>query len=122
MPRLPHVSRVLPLTFRLMLAAMLAVIGLHAVPDQPLPAQVSHGSAFSAGTVEVSLLARRVATGEAKPVAAPVPLPRIPVAEPVAIVSDAHPRTTWPAHPQTGPPALRLGRGDPPPRAPPALS
>ena len=78
-------SRVLPLTFRLMLAAMLAVIGLHAVPDQPLPAQVSHGSAFSAGTVEVSLLARRVAPGEARPIAAPVPLPLDPAAEPVDI-------------------------------------
>ena len=115
-------SRVLPLTFRLMLAAMLAVIGLHAVPDQPLPAQVSHGSAFSAGTVEVSLLARRVAPGEARPIAAPVPLPLDPAAEPVDIDSAPQASDAWPAHPQTGPPALRLGRGDPPPRAPPALS
>lgn len=115
-------SRVLPLTFRLMLAAMLAVIGLHAVPDQPLPAQVSHGSAFSAGTVEVSLLARRVAPGEARPVAAPVPLPLVPIAEPILSVSSLQPSGAWPAHPQTGPPVLRAGRGDPPPRAPPALS
>jgi len=105
-----------------MLAAMLAVIGLHAVPDQPLPAQVSHGSAFSAGTVEVSLLVRRVAPGEARPIAAPVPLPLIPAAEPVLSDSSLQPSEAWLAHPQTGPPLSRLGRGDPPPRAPPYLS
>jgi hypothetical protein len=115
------VNRALPLTFRLMVAAMLAVVGLYAVPDQPLPTYAAHGSAFSAGTVEVSLVARRAAPGEAKPIAAPVPLPLVRT-ESQSAVSRIHPADAWPAHPQTGPPTLRFGRGDPPPRAPPAWS
>jgi len=107
--------------FRLALAALLAAIGLQAIPAHALPMRLDHGSAFSASTEEVSLSARRAGVGEIRLAPTPLPAPRpAVVTEPVAIEEGDAP---WPGAWATGPPLrpVPLVQGSAP-RAPPAAS
>ena len=114
-------GRHLFLSVRLWAAAMLAVIGLQAIPVHSLPQQPTSGSAFSASTQEVALAARRAGVAEVR--LAPVPVPHPPTE--VVRDNESAPLTPegWPANRQTGPPLRPLPlRGGPTPRGPPALT
>ncbi|WP_346031655.1 hypothetical protein [Erythrobacter westpacificensis] len=106
---------------RAVLLAMLCVIALHAIPTGPLPGYVERGgSAFSASTSEVSLVAREDAEIVLKVVPAPTP-DVVPASQPLAQVAEG-PAYFWPGKYQTAPP---LPWPMPPaanPRRPPALS
>ena len=114
-------DRHLFLSLRLWAAAMLAVIGLQAIPTHSLPERLMQGSAFSASTQEVSLAARRAGVAEIR--LAPAPVPRPPTEQVSEDESLAIAPTTWPAHRQTGPPLRPLPlRGGSAPRGPPVLT
>ena len=108
------------LSLRLWAAAMLAVIGLQAIPTTALPTHVTHGSAFSASTQELSLGARRVEAGEVQVAPQPQPLPHLPALPVERLLVAAESADPWPAHRQTGPPARPIPLyGGATPRAPP---
>lgn len=114
-------SRSLLLSLRLWAAAMIAVIGLQAIPAQALPDQPTHGSAFSASTVDVALAAREVAADEVAIDPAPVPHPPEAIADHAPVQHAL--QTAWRAHRQTGPPLRPTPlRGGPTPRGPPLLT
>ena len=75
-------DRHLFLSLRLWAAAMLAVIGLQAIPVHSLPERPTQGSAFSASTVDVALAAREVAANEVA--LDPVPEPHHPAVIPIS--------------------------------------
>jgi hypothetical protein len=114
-------DRHLFLSLRLWAAAMLAVIGLQAIPVHSLPERPTQGSAFSASTVDVALAAREVAANEIA--LDPVPEPHHPAVIPISAPVQPALQSAWRAHRQTGPPLrpepLRSGPG---PRAPPLQS
>jgi hypothetical protein len=104
--------------FRVLIALMLAVIGLQATPAQPLPNRPIHGSAFSASTADTALPVTREWAKELK-VAAIAP-PARPSAPTPALAAAAIPAQVWPDNRQTGPPLReRPPRGTRSPRAPP---
>ena len=74
------------LRVRLILAAIIAVILLHAMPAAALPHHREHGSAFSASTSEVALLVRQDSVEKLKIGRHPLPLPIIDALAPVAIL------------------------------------
>ncbi|MFN6934465.1 MAG: hypothetical protein ACK4NZ_04870 [Tsuneonella sp.] len=114
-------SRSLLLSLRLWAAAMIAVIGLQAIPAQALPDQPTHGSAFSASTVDVALAAREVAVDEVAIDPAPVPHPAEAIANHASVQRAL--QSAWGTHRQTGPPLRPLPlRGGPTPRGPPLLT
>lgn len=111
------------LSLRLWAAAMLAVIGLQAIPTTALPTHVTHGSAFNASTQEQSLGARRAEAGEVQVAPQPQPLPQLPVLPIERLRDSAEDAAPWPANRQTGPPARPIPLyGGATPRAPPVLN
>ena len=86
-----------------------------------LPTHVTHGSAFSASTQDLSLGARRAEADDVQVAPQPQPLPHLPPALPVEqLLVAAESPASWPAHRQTGPPARPIPlHGDAAPRAPP---
>ena len=114
-------DRHLFLSLRLWAAAMLAVIGLQAIPVHSLPERPTQGSAFNASTVDVALAAREVAAHEVA--LDPAPEPHHPAVMPISAPVQPALQSAWRAHRQTGPPLrpepLRSG---PSPRAPPLQS
>lgn len=109
------------LPLRLWAVAMLAVIGLQAIPTTALPTHVTHGSAFSASTQELSLGARRADAGEVQVAQQPIPHPPVLPVERLLVAAERP--APWPAHRQTGPPARPVPLdGGATPRAPPVLN
>lgn len=114
-------NRHLLLSLRLWAAAMLAVVGLQAIPVHSLPEQPTHGSAFSASTQEVSLAARRAGVSEVR--MAPAPDPCLPVEQMYDSSAQFLTVPVRPANRQTGPPVRPLPLcGGPTPRGPPVLT
>ena len=117
-------ARLFPLTFRMAILAVLAVIGLQAMPERPLPVTPYDGSAFSADTAQVTLSPRAGVGSELRALPAPTPpvepvsgvlkrlAPSIVTARPL----DHFYRATAP------PPPSRIALGDPSRRGPPLPS
>ncbi|MFC3101724.1 hypothetical protein [Altererythrobacter lauratis] len=61
--------------WRLIAALLLAVIAMQAVPSTALPIDRTHGSAFSAGTLDVSLAPRQHSGAEQRLAPSPDPVP-----------------------------------------------
>jgi hypothetical protein len=109
------------LRLRAMASLLLAVIALQATPAKPLPLAPDRGPAFSAASIEVAVVARRVQLAEVRPEARPDPLPPpIPREYRAALAISSAP-LELPQTPAETPGQLSLDvRPATPPRAPPA--
>lgn len=117
---LPSLNLVRQSLFGFWAVLVLATVGIQATVPLPAPLEPTHGSAFSATTVEVALATRRP-TEAVRAVVAPQP----PVAIPVDVASRRHTPALAvipaPRPNSTGPPAQQdILVLQPAPRAPPA--
>ncbi len=88
------------LAIRALAALALAIVGLQAVPAQPIGIERHHGSAFDISSLEVATppALRNTGDGEVRRIE-PLPPPPIPaVRTPVPVVAAALPRAMPPLH------------------------
>jgi hypothetical protein len=105
-------------TVRLLVALLLAAIGVQAAQPLDAAVQPSHGSAFSAATYDVALVSQRRGE-EAQPAFTPLPPAPPRFVPPVAVPADSLASQPMPRPDSTGPPALPILERQPAPRGPP---
>lgn len=103
--------------FRVLIALLLATIGLQATPSRPVSLELDHGSAFSATTVDVAVAERRQWSVEVKADALPEPTPTFYILRTSATSTSAP--NDWPAVYAVGPPNLPIFILPSGPRGPP---
>lgn len=83
----------LDLRLRALAALLLAVIALHAVPPSAIPLARTSGAAFSASTLDVAVVDRRLAVTQPEAEQRPpsLPPPFAPVSVPLAQAAPLHP-------------------------------